>query len=196
MREPLPIDEVVREVVARIREGPALVLEAPPGAGKTTRVPPALLPMVPGEIVVLEPRRLAARTAARRVAQEMGERPGETVGYQVRFEDATGPRTRLRYVTEGVLTRRLLADPLLRGVSAVVLDEFHERHLQGDVALALLLQLLRGPRPDLKLLVMSATLDTAPVAAHLGCGTVRSEGRRFEVAIEHAERPDARRLGD
>src|SRR5713226_1872122 len=196
MREPLPIDEVLPEVAARIRAGPALVLEAPAGAGKTTRVPPALLDLVPGEVVVLEPRRLAARTAARRVAQELGERPGETVGYQVRFEDATGPRTRLRYVTEGVLTRRLLADPLLRGVSAVVLDEFHERHLQGDVALALLLQLLRGPRPDLKVLVMSATLDAGPVAAHLGCAIVRSEGRRFEVAVEHAERPDPRRLSE
>ncbi len=196
MREPLPIDEVLPEVAARMRAGPALVLEAPAGAGKTTRVPPALLDLVPGEVVVLEPRRLAARTAARRVAQELGERPGETVGYQVRFEDATGPRTRLRYVTEGVLTRRLLADPLLRGVSAVVLDEFHERHLQGDVALALLLQLLRGPRPDLKVLVMSATLDAGPVAAHLGCAIVRSEGRRFEVAVEHAERPDPRRLSE
>src|SRR5438552_13294061 len=196
MREPLPVDEVVPEVLARLGEGPALVLEAPAGAGKTTRVPPALLPVVPGEIVVLEPRRLAARTAARRVAQEMGERPGETVGYQVRFEDATGPRTRLRYVTEGVLTRRLLAEPLLPGVSAVVLDEFHERHLQGDVALALLLQLQRGPRPDLKVIVMSATLDAGPVAAHIGCPVVRSEGRRFEIAIEHTERPDPRRLGD
>jgi ATP-dependent helicase HrpB len=196
MREPLPVDEVVPEVLARLREGPALVLEAPAGAGKTTRVPPALLSAVPGEVVVLEPRRLAARTAARRVAQEMGERPGETVGYQVRFEDATGPRTRLRYVTEGVLTRRLLAEPLLPGVSAVVLDEFHERHLQGDVALALLLQLQRGPRPDLKLIVMSATLDAAPVAEHLGCPVVRSEGRRFEVTFEYADRPDARRLSD
>ncbi len=196
MREPLPIDAALPELLAELRERPAAVVEAPPGAGKTTRLPPALLELVDGEIVVLEPRRLAARTAARWVAQEMGERIGETVGYQVRFEDATGPRTRLRYVTEGVLTRRLLQDPQLRGVSAVVLDEFHERHLQGDVALALLLQLVRGPRPDLKLLVMSATLDAAPIAAHLGCQIVRSEGRRFEVEIEHAERPDPRRVSD
>ena len=159
MREPLPIDEVLPEVRLRIRETSSLVLEAPAGAGKTTRVPPALLDLVAGEVVILEPRRLAARAAARRVAQELGERPGETAGYQVRFEDVTGPRTRLRFVTEGVLTRRLLVDPLLRGVSAVVLDEFHERHLQGDVALALSLQLLRGPRPDLKLMVMSATAN-------------------------------------
>jgi len=196
MREPLPIDEVLPEVRLRIRETSSLVLEAPAGAGKTTRVPPALLDLVAGEVVILEPRRLAARAAARRVAQELGERPGETAGYQVRFEDVTGPRTRLRFVTEGVLTRRLLVDPLLRGVSAVVLDEFHERHLQGDVALALSLQLLRGRRPDLKLIVMSATLDSAPVAAHLGCAIVRSEGRRFEVEIEHAGRADARRLAD
>ncbi|MFL5312088.1 MAG: helicase-related protein, partial [Myxococcales bacterium] len=196
MREPLPIDEVLPEVLGRMRGSSSLVVEAPAGAGKTTRIPPALLDLVPGEVVVLEPRRLAARAAARRVAEELGERPGETAGYQVRFDDVTGPRTRLRFVTEGVLTRRLLADPLLRGVSAVVLDEFHERHLQGDVALALLVRLMRGPRPDLKLLVMSATLEAAPVAAHLGCGTVRSEGRRFEVTIEHGERPDARRLGD
>jgi len=196
MREPLPIDEALPEVLARLREGPALVLEAPAGAGKTTRVPPALLSVVPGEVVVLEPRRLAARTAARRVAQELGERAGESVGYQVRFEDATGPRTRLRYVTEGVLTRRLLGEPALPGVSAVVLDEFHERHLQGDVALALLLHLQRGARPDLKLLVMSATLDAGPIAEHLGCPVVRSEGRRFEVTVEYAERADSRRLSD
>src|SRR5437667_12505720 len=112
----------------------------------------------------------------------MGGRPGETVGYQVRFEDATGPRTRLRYVTEGVLTRRLLAEPLLPGVSAVVLAEFPERHLQGDVALALLLQLRRGPRPDLTIIVMPATLDAAPAAARIGCPVVRGEGRCSAVA--------------
>ena len=122
MKEALPIDEVLPQILAALREGPAVVLEAPPGAGKTTRVPPALLELVQGEIVVLEPRRLAARTAARRVASELGERAGETVGYQVRFEDVSGPRTRLRYLTEGILARRLLSDPQLRGVGAVVLD--------------------------------------------------------------------------
>jgi ATP-dependent helicase HrpB len=195
VREPLPIDEALPQILSSLRSGPALVLEAPPGAGKTTRVPPALLALVPGEIVVLEPRRLAARTAARRVAQELGERPGETVGYQVRFDEVSSARTRLRYVTEGILTRRLLGDPDLRGVSAVVLDEFHERHLQGDLALALLLRLLRK-RSDLKLVVMSATLDTAPLAQFLRAPIVRSEGRRFPVAIEHLEKPDERRLGD
>src|SRR5438105_15112645 len=107
-REDLPIDEALPGIVEALRRGPAVVVEAPAGAGKTTRVPPALLDLVAGEVVILEPRRLAARAAARRVAQELGERPGETAGYQVRFEDVTGPRTRLRFVTEGVLTRRPL----------------------------------------------------------------------------------------
>ncbi|GAC1339921.1 MAG: ATP-dependent helicase HrpB [Myxococcales bacterium] len=195
----LPIDDALAAIVAHLRAGPALVLEAPPGAGKTTRVPPALLDAGlsgSGDVVVLEPRRLAARLSAQRVAGERGERVGETVGFQVRFEDASGPRTRLRYLTEGILARRLLADPLLRGVGAVVLDEFHERSLKADVALACLLRLQRTTRPDLKLVVMSATLDAAPLAAHLGCPVVRSEGRRFPVEVEYLERPDERRLGD
>ena len=122
------------------------MIEAAPGAGKTTRVPPALLTLDDREVLVLEPRRLAARLAARFVASEMGEAVGGTVGYQVRFEDVSGPRTRLRFLTEGVLTRRLLSDPQLDRVACVVLDEFHERHLEGDLALALLrrLQLHRG----------------------------------------------------
>src|ERR1700730_16474212 len=119
----LPIDALLPRIVEELRHSKSLVIEAPPGAGKTTRVPPALLEF--GDVLVLEPRRLAARMAARRVASEFGERVGETVGYQVRFEDVTGPRTRLRFLTEGVLTRRLLSDPELRGVSVVVLDEFH-----------------------------------------------------------------------
>src|SRR5438309_4951294 len=196
MREPLPIDEAVPRIVSSLRANPALVIEAPPGAGKTTRVPSALLDLGEGEVIVLEPRRLAARTAARRVAEERGERVGDAVGFQVRFQDETRPRTRLKYVTEGVLTRRLLRDPLLQGVSAVVLDEFHERHLQADVALALLIELMRGPRRDLKIVVMSATLDTVPIAAHLDCPIVRSEGRRFEVAVEHSERPDRKPLAE
>ena len=131
----LPIDPLLPEIAASIARSPSLVLEAPPGAGKTTRVPRALLDaglLSSGEVVILEPRRLAARLAARRVADELGERLGETVGYQVRFEDLSGPKTRIRFVTEGVLTRRLLGDPTLRGIRIVLLDEFHERHLQGD----------------------------------------------------------------
>lgn len=198
--EPLPIDDALPALLEALRAGPCAVLEAPPGAGKTTRAPPALLDAGlagAGEVVVLEPRRLAARLSARRVAEERGERPGDTVGYTVRFEEVGGPRTRLRYVTEGVLTRRLLADPLLRGAGAVVLDEFHERHLQGDLALACLLRLVRsGARPDLKLVVMSATLDAAPLAAHLDAPVIRSEGRRFPVEVTHLERPDERWLSE
>src|SRR5512137_494284 len=194
--QPLPVDALLPEVVASLRRHPSLVIEAPPGAGKTTRVPPALLDAGlagDGEVVVLEPRRLAARMAARRVADERGERPGDTVGWQVRFEDVSGPRTRLRFVTEGLLTRRLVAAPGLPGVGAVVLDEFHERHLQGDLALALLRRLQATARPDLKLLVMSATLDAAPVARFLGAPSVRSEGRLFDVAVEHLTPADAAR---
>jgi ATP-dependent helicase HrpB len=196
----LPIDPLLPEAVAALRERPSLVVEAPPGAGKTTRVPRALLEAglaASGEVVVLEPRRLAARLAARRVAEEMGERPGETVGWQVRFEEVAGPRTRLRYVTEGLLTRRLVAEPSLPGVGVVVLDEIHERHLQGDLALGLLRRLQRTTRPDLKLVAMSATLDAGPVARFLDARALRSEGRRFEVAVEYlppeeAARPDVR----
>ncbi len=180
----LPVDAILPEIIESLKRNPNLVIEAPPGAGKTTRVPPALLGAVGGEVVVLEPRRIAARLAARRVAWEMGELPGETVGYQVRFEEAVGPHTRLRFATEGVLTRRMLSDPTLRGVAAVVLDEFHERHLESDLALALLKRLQRT-RPDLRIVVMSATLDAAPVAQYLNCPTVRSEGTRFELSVKH-----------
>ncbi|MCS7314752.1 MAG: ATP-dependent helicase HrpB [Bryobacterales bacterium] len=184
-RRPLPVDPLVPDVVARLREGTSLVVEAPPGAGKTTRIPPALLELG-GQVLVLEPRRLAARLAARRAACELGERLGETVGYQVRFEDATGPRTRLVYMTEGILMRRLLADPELRSVACVVLDEFHERHLEGDLALALLRRLQQTRRPDLRLLVMSATLEAAPVASFLdGCPVVRAAGREHPVSIRY-----------
>ncbi len=176
----LPIDALLPEITAAFERERYLVIEAPPGAGKTTRIPPALLPIARGEIVVLEPRRLAARMAARRVASELGERLGETVGYQVRFEDISGPRTRLRFVTEGVLTRRLMTDPQLRGVDIVILDEFHERHLDSDLALALLKRL------DVRIVVMSATLDAAPIAKFLrNCPVLRSEGKLFDLKIEY-----------
>ena len=123
--QPLPVDALLADIRERLRQAPNLVIEAPPGAGKTTRVPPALLDLVSGEILVLEPRRLAARLAARRVASELGEPVGETAGFRVRFEEAAGPRTRITFMTEGVLTRRLLRDRSLRGVDVVVLDEFH-----------------------------------------------------------------------
>lgn len=192
----LPIDPLLSEIVASLRATPSLVLEAPPGAGKTTRVPRALLDAgMEGEIVVLEPRRLAARMAARRVADELGERLGERVGYRVRYEDVGSAQTRIRFVTEGTLTRQLLSDPTLRGVSAVLLDEFHERHLQTDVALALLTNLQRTARPDLRLVVMSATLGGDRVGAYLGASVLRSEGRRFSVELEHLDKPDDRPIG-
>src|ERR1700733_1930023 len=176
----LPGEALLPRIVATLGREKYLVIEAPPGAGKTTRIPPALLPIARGEIIVLEPRRLAARMAARRVASELGERLGETVGYQVRFEDISGPRTRLRFVTEGVLTRRLMTDPHLRGVDIVILDEFHERHLDSDLALALLKGL------NVRMVVMSATLDAAPVAKFLGnCPVIRSEGKLFDLKIEY-----------
>jgi ATP-dependent helicase HrpB len=183
----LPIDPLLPEIVEHLRRETNLVLEAPPGAGKTTRVPAALMALSGvGEVLVLEPRRIAARMAARFVAAERGEQVGETVGYQVRFEEVAGPRTRLRFLTEGVLTRRLLSDPLLRRVGCVVLDEFHERHLEGDLALALLRRLQSTVRTDLRLVVMSATLDAAPVAAYLGgARVIRSEGRQYPLEIEY-----------
>ncbi len=194
----LPIDVVVPQVLEALRSRDALVLEAPPGAGKTTRVPTAILDSgLAGskEIVVLQPRRLATRLAATRVADERGERAGGTIGYQVRFEDVTGPKTRVRFVTEGLLTRRLVSDPTLKDVGVVVLDEFHERHLAGDLALSMIRRLQKTARPDLKLVVMSATLDAAPIAKWLDdAPSLRSEGRRFEVTTEFLERPDERPL--
>ena len=174
------------------------MLQAAPGAGKTTRVPRALLEQgLAGtkEVVVLEPRRLATRMAAQRVAEELGETVGQRVGYQVRFEDVSSAKTRLRFVTEGVLTRRLINDPTLRDVGVVVLDEFHERHLAGDLALALLRRLQTSSRPDLKIILMSATLETRSLADYLGDAPVlTSEGRRFAVDIQHLPTPDERHL--
>jgi ATP-dependent helicase HrpB len=145
-----------------------------------------LLALVPGQVLVLEPRRIAARMAARRVAEERGERVGETIGYQVRFEEVAGARTRLRFQTEGILTRRLISDPKLAGVDAVILDEFHERHLETDLALALLARLQKTTRPDLRLVLMSATLDAGPIAKYLdNCPIVRSQGRLFDLSIAH-----------
>jgi ATP-dependent helicase HrpB len=194
--KPLPIDPLLPDVVSALKSAASVVLEAPPGAGKTTRVPPALLDLGAfGEIVVLEPRRLAARLSAKRVAEERGERLGDMVGYSVRFEDVTSSRTRLRYVTEGVLLRRLVDDPRLSGVGVVVLDEFHERHLATDLALALLRRLQQRERADLRLLVMSATIAAEAVARHLdGCPCLKSLGRSFPVRIDHQALPDDRPL--
>ena len=181
-----------------LRSNPRLVLEAPPGAGKTTRLPRALADaefLGGREVWVSEPRRIAARLSAERVAEESGQPLGRRVGYRVRFEEATSRETRLFYVTEGVLLRRILSDPKLEGIGAVVLDEFHERHLDTDLLLALVAELQRTTRPDLRLVVMSATLDGARVAELLGgCPRHTSEGRRFPVSIEHQPRLDDRPL--
>ena len=180
----LPVDDLLPQIRSALAVNPNLVIEAAPGAGKTTRVPPALLGLTPGLILVLEPRRIAARLAARRVASELGEQAGQTVGYQVRFEDVSGPHTRIHFMTEGVLNRRLLSQPQLPGVGVVILDEFHERHIESDLALALLRRLQSSTRPDLKLVVMSATLETGLVSRYLqGCPVIRSEGRLFDLTI-------------
>jgi ATP-dependent helicase HrpB len=193
---PLPIDASLDGIV-QTAAGRWLVLVAPPGSGKTTRVPPALLRTgllspTHGMVVILQPRRIAARAAAARVAQERGWRLGEEVGYQVRFERRVSPQTRVLFLTEGILTRQLLADPFLENVGAVILDEFHERSLHTDLALALLAEIRREVRPDLILLVMSATLDAEPVAHFLDdCPIVRVASPSFDVIREYrpSERP-------
>jgi ATP-dependent helicase HrpB len=196
--EPLPMDAWLPAIVAALKSSPGLVLCAPPGAGKTTRVPRALYDAgfaQSGDILILEPRRIAARLAAARVAGEFGQNPGATVGYSIRHENVGGPDTRIRFLTEGILARRIVRDPLLDGVSTVILDEFHERHLTTDLALAFLRRLQKGARPDLRLIVMSATLDADPIAGFLGgAPVVASTGSRFEVGITHEERESAQPL--
>ncbi|MBX3463843.1 MAG: ATP-dependent helicase HrpB [Planctomycetes bacterium] len=195
MTEPLPIDAVLPAVQQALRAAGTLLLLAPPGSGKTTRVPPALLPLLGergGEVVVLEPRRLAARAAAARVAEEAGDAIGGLVGYQVRGDVRASRRTRIRFVTEGVLVRQLVRDPFLDGVGAVCLDEFHERHLEGDLALAMLAESRATVRPDLKLCVMSATLDPAPLRRFLpGSEVIEADGRLHPVRIVHLDRAAA-----
>ncbi len=181
---PLPIDEVLPQVRAAVAARGMVVLQAPPGAGKTTRVPLDLLDsgLIAGRIVMLEPRRLAARAAAERMAETLGEAVGATVGYRIRGEAKVGPATRIEVVTEGILTRMIQSDPELSGVGAVIFDEFHERSLAADLGLALALEIRGALREDLVLVVMSATLDAAPVAALMGdAPVVTSQGRAFAV---------------
>lgn len=186
----LPIYEIQDRLVTTLRDSNRLVLEAPTGSGKSTQVPQMLVDqqlLGNGEVVVLQPRRVAARMLARRVAQERKGRVGDEVGYQVRFENHVSRETRIRYVTEGVLLRQILSDPELSGVNAVIFDEFHERHFFGDITLARALKIQRDTRPDLKLLVMSATLDGARISEFLGgCDRLTSEGRTFPVDIRYA----------
>ena len=193
----LPIDAHIPQIISTLRSGGALVLTAPPGSGKTTRIPRALFNAgfsENGEILVLEPRRLAARLAAERVAEEMGEEPGGVTGYTIRFENVSGPKTRIRFLTEAILTRRLAGDPTLSGVSVVILDEFHERHIETDIGLALVRRAMKV-NTRLKLLVMSATLDAEPIAAYLGGAPVISLSESaYELTFEYEEKPDARSL--
>ena len=187
----LPVDEVLPEVVAALRSTGRCVLQAPPGAGKTSRVPLALLDAgAPGLIVMLEPRRLAARAAAERLAEQLGEAVGARVGYRMRGDSRVGDGCRILVVTEGVLTRMLQDDPELSGIGAVIFDEFHERSLQADLGLALTWEVRGALRPDLWLVVMSATLDAAPVAAMLeDAPIVTAEGRAFPVEVRYLDRP-------
>ena len=184
MLSPLPINPVVPEVRAHLAKRRAAVLVAGPGAGKTTRVPPALVG--DGRVLVLQPRRVAARAVAARIADERGWTVGREVGWHVRFERHFTAETRLLVATEGILTARLQQDPLLSDVTTVVLDEFHERSLHVDLGLALTRQAWLA-RPDLRILVMSATIDAAPVARYLGeCPVVEVAGAVHELAVEYA----------
>ncbi len=192
----LPIDEVLPEIVGVVQEHRGVVIEAPPGAGKSTRVPPALLDgglAEEGQIVMLEPRRVAARATARRIAAERGVRLGDEVGYQVRFDRRMSQSTRLAVITEGILTRRLQSDPFLEGVEVVILDEFHERSMHTDLAIAFLKE-VQEVREDLKVVVMSATLEAKPIADYLGVPSIKSEGRTYPVEVEYLEQPAEERI--
>ncbi len=184
----LPIDALLAQLAAQLAVHGAAVVTAEPGAGKTTRVPVELLQRqaFAGEMWVVQPRRMAAVLAARHVAAGLGQRPGQDIGYSVRFDEAVGPQTRVRYVTDGLLLRRLVGDPLLTGIGAVVFDEFHERRLAMDVGLSAVRRLRQTVRPDLKVLVMSATLEVPALAQWLGDAPVlQAEGRVFPVAVDY-----------
>ena len=218
MADRLPIYEIERDIVARLKTDRRLILSAPTGSGKSTQVPQMLLRhglLGGGQVVILQPRRLATRLLASRVAQELGDQLGNEVGYQIRFENVTSPRTKIRFETEGILLRQMIDDPNLRGVSVLIFDEFHERHLYGDITLARALDIQEQHRPDLNLIVMSATLDAELLGVYLSecrgrgdeahtskdanqrlitssptnkfsCSILSSEGRVFPVEIEYA----------
>lgn len=193
----LPIDDQLEAIRGALAPGATVVLQAPPGAGKTTRVPLELLKAFgdQGRILLIEPRRLATRAAAERLAAGLGEAVGEQVGYSVRLERRSSSRTRLEVLTGGLLLRRLQADPSLEGVACVIFDEFHERGAEADLALALVRQARTLLRPELRIMVMSATLDLAPLAAGLdGATVITSPGRSFPVAVEHQRPRERERL--
>jgi len=201
MAQRLPIDDVLPELISALRTSGRAVLQAPPGAGKTTRVPLEMLDadLCKGRILMLEPRRLATRAAAERMAQTLGEKLGQTVGYRIRGEAKVSKQTRIEVVTEGILTRMLQTDPSLEGIGAVIFDEFHERSLNADLGLALSWEVRGALREDLLILVMSATLDAEPVAKMLdNAPVISSQGRSFPVETHWLERPlpKAKRLPD
>ena len=192
----LPIYEIENDIIATLRATKRLVLQAPTGSGKSTQVPQMLLRhglLGNGQVVTLQPRRLAARLLAARVAHELEVELGREVGYQIRFENVTGDTTRIKFETEGILLRQLIQDPALRGIQALIFDEFHERHLYGDITLARALDIQEGSRPDLLIVVMSATLDAGALEKYLSpCAVRTSEGRTFPVSVEYLPR----RLGN
>jgi ATP-dependent helicase HrpB len=196
----LPIDDILPELCASLEHTPNAVVQAAPGAGKTTRIPLKLLETPwreGGKIIMLEPRRLAARAAARRMAQTLGEPVGKTIGYRIQLDNKTGPDTIIEVVTEGILTRRLQTDPSLEGVAVVIFDEFHERNLQADLGLALCLDCQAGLREDLRILVMSATLDVGPIAELMGdAPVIASAGRAFPVETRYLGKPPVDRFRD
>ncbi|MBK1878631.1 ATP-dependent helicase HrpB [Pelagicoccus mobilis] len=191
----LPILEIEDEFCSKLANTNRLVLEAPTGSGKSTQVPKFLLKggfLDNGEAVVLQPRRIAARMLAKRVSWEIGESPGRTIGYQVRHDRVSSRDTRVHFVTEGILLRRMIADPDLKGVSCIVFDEFHERSMHADLTLARALMLQRTKRPDLKLIIMSATLDASELSTYLEpCEIVKSEGRTFPVEVGYIDNRSA-----
>lgn len=189
---PLPIDALKKDLLAAVAKSRRVILQAPTGSGKSTRIPQFLLEAEEGnegEIVVLQPRRLPARMLAARVASERGCRVGEEVGYQIRFDKAVSKKTRIRFVTEGILLREIMGNPRLNGIRAILFDEFHERHLYTDLTLGRTLQIQKELRPDLLLLVMSATLDGDAVQTYLApCERLDADGRMYPVEIEYLER--------
>ena len=193
MTERLPIYEIENEIIARLKAARRLVLQAPTGSGKSTQVPQMLLEhglLDNGRVVILQPRRLAARLLAARVARELEVELGREVGYQVRFENATSEATRIKFETEGILLRQLIQDPALTRIQALIFDEFHERHLYGDITLARALDIQEQSRPDLLIIVMSATLDAGALEEYLSpCAVLTSEGRTFPVNVDYLPQP-------
>ncbi|MEM8725419.1 MAG: DEAD/DEAH box helicase, partial [Pseudomonadota bacterium] len=200
MADLLPIHDVLPEVRAALSDRGAAVLVAPPGAGKTTAIAPALLkePWCAGQIIVTSPRRVAARAAAERMAEMLSEKPGETVGYVTRLDSKVSGRTRILVVTEAILVNRLVDDPELPGVSAILFDEAHERHLDNDLGLALALESRAVLRDDLRILIMSATIDGARFARVLGANApvIESKGRSFPLEIRWLGANPSQRVED